>query len=229
MELSGWISKYPDYRLHSDRFNSFNFSNIPDVDKDKFATCGFYQWGHNVVACFHCGVKLTNFEHPLEICTWQVHYTKKPSCRYVYIMTKGATFKTYTRLYPSIYTQPSAFRSIMFRTNRYRDTIRATASINQTPSDENRNNSNNVPTLIKIQSFFLPKLRASAKILSSSYNKSTQTSTNGALECFICYSGDRDVIFFPCRHLATCIKCAFVDDKCPICRIYYTHMEYCFV
>ena len=39
------------------------------------------------------------------------------------------------------------------------------------------------------------------------------------LLCIICIDNDRDAIYMPCRHNATCIKCTKNLKNCPICKV----------
>jgi hypothetical protein len=38
------------------------------------------------------------------------------------------------------------------------------------------------------------------------------------LQCVVCLSEDRSVLFTPCQHLITCVACADTVTSCPVCR-----------
>lgn len=69
------------------------------------------------------------------------------------------------------------------------------------------------------------------KIGSSSTFKIKRSNTNylemlqspknmdGSSNCAICYENDRDVVFIPCKHNVTCIKCCKNVQQCPVCRV----------
>lgn len=47
--------------------------------------------------------------------------------------------------------------------------------------------------------------------------------------CKICYDNTQTCVFLPCHHVVSCVKCARVLDKCPICRGKITeHIELLF-
>lgn len=37
-------------------------------------------------------------------------------------------------------------------------------------------------------------------------------------KCVVCYENNKEFVFIPCGHLATCAKCSFSMKLCPICR-----------
>lgn len=37
-------------------------------------------------------------------------------------------------------------------------------------------------------------------------------------KCVVCYENDKEFVFIPCGHMATCAKCSFSMNVCPICR-----------
>jgi hypothetical protein len=37
-------------------------------------------------------------------------------------------------------------------------------------------------------------------------------------KCLICYTNDKNFVIDPCLHLAVCMDCAGLIEKCPICR-----------
>lgn len=36
--------------------------------------------------------------------------------------------------------------------------------------------------------------------------------------CVVCLSQDKNVLFLPCAHLASCLDCSFNMQSCPLCR-----------
>lgn len=36
--------------------------------------------------------------------------------------------------------------------------------------------------------------------------------------CKICFDNPREILYFPCQHLAVCKSCDYNLDECPICR-----------
>lgn len=36
--------------------------------------------------------------------------------------------------------------------------------------------------------------------------------------CKICFDNPREILYFPCQHLAVCKTCDYNLDECPICR-----------
>lgn len=41
---------------------------------------------------------------------------------------------------------------------------------------------------------------------------------NEGLECLVCYSSERSIVFLPCKHCCTCSKCGLCFDNCVYCR-----------
>ncbi|KAH3759307.1 pyruvate, phosphate dikinase [Pelomyxa schiedti] len=37
-------------------------------------------------------------------------------------------------------------------------------------------------------------------------------------ECVVCLANQREVLFFPCKHIACCLKCSVTLTECPMCR-----------
>lgn len=50
--------------------------------------------------------------------------------------------------------------------------------------------------------------------------QSSSTSGGGEVECALCWSRPRDVLFLPCRHICCCAQCAaqLPQRVCPTCR-----------
>lgn len=44
-------------------------------------------------------------------------------------------------------------------------------------------------------------------------------------KCVVCYENDKEFVFIPCGHLATCAKCSFSMELCPICRTVITRKQ----
>lgn len=52
--------------------------------------------------------------------------------------------------------------------------------------------------------------------------KSKGDETNEALLCKICMDEQMNMVFEPCGHLSTCLKCSRPLYKCPMCRTIIT-------
>lgn len=46
----------------------------------------------------------------------------------------------------------------------------------------------------------------------------THKSIDDARLCKICYDAELGVVFLPCRHMVTCVKCAPAMTTCAVCR-----------
>lgn len=42
--------------------------------------------------------------------------------------------------------------------------------------------------------------------------------TDDSRMCKICYNGELAVVFLPCGHIVTCVKCALEMTTCAVCR-----------
>lgn len=62
---------------------------------------------------------------------------------------------------------------------------------------------------------------------------STTSQEDSDLQCRICLSDNSDSLFYPCKHLCACAKCASEimnrTRKCPICRVDVTYCEKVYV
>lgn len=47
--------------------------------------------------------------------------------------------------------------------------------------------------------------------------KEEASSSDVPFACVICYKDQRNIVFGPCRHVATCAECTSALSKCPIC------------
>lgn len=47
--------------------------------------------------------------------------------------------------------------------------------------------------------------------------------------CVICLANEKQFVFIPCGHMATCGECSFAIDKCPICRAQITKKQRVYV
>jgi len=45
---------------------------------------------------------------------------------------------------------------------------------------------------------------------------------DGDLKCAICNENERDVVFLPCKHNVSCVKCSTNVKQCPVCRFKVT-------
>lgn len=48
-------------------------------------------------------------------------------------------------------------------------------------------------------------------------------------KCVVCYENDKEFVFIPCGHFATCAKCSFSMSLCPICRTAITTKQRVYV
>lgn len=49
------------------------------------------------------------------------------------------------------------------------------------------------------------------------------------LECIVCLSSGRDIVFFPCKHCCTCSTCGLSVDNCVYCRAPITSIMRVFI
>lgn len=49
-------------------------------------------------------------------------------------------------------------------------------------------------------------------------NELEESSGDTTDKCIVCYENNKEYVFIPCGHLATCAKCSFNMKVCPICR-----------
>lgn len=47
--------------------------------------------------------------------------------------------------------------------------------------------------------------------------------------CVICLANEKEFVFIPCGHMATCGECSFTINKCPICRAEITKKQRVYV
>jgi hypothetical protein len=47
-------------------------------------------------------------------------------------------------------------------------------------------------------------------------------SDDGKVACIICFNNTRNIILFPCRHIALCHECTANTHKCAVCNNEYT-------
>lgn len=229
------------------RFKSFRRAHPEIIRKDaeSFADCRFFYVTRDIVACFQCGVILTNFQYPLEVDLWTVHFLKQPSCKYVHLVTKGKVFnRQRTPLYEriQIYTPPSRVLLNQYIRRQVINMLETESS-----NSEGEVNHNNIVERIILptkQNATMERIPSNVRnqifsqILNIFYMKKTSTKNiatqtdeneNDEMLCLICCERKKDVIFIPCHHLVTCTRCCFADDKCPLCRCEYEWLKYCYV
>lgn len=48
-------------------------------------------------------------------------------------------------------------------------------------------------------------------------------------KCCVCYENNVSVVFFPCAHICSCVKCCHQLEKCPLCRKSVDHKKQTFL
>lgn len=63
-----------------------------------------------------------------------------------------------------------------------------------------------------------------AKRSNSNYLEMMQSPKNydESMTCAICFENERDVVFIPCKHNASCLRCSKNIKQCPVCRLKIT-------
>lgn len=75
---------------------------------------------------------------------------------------------------------------------------------------------------VSVWSTIADNLAKNASKIKKEDDKKKEEEFKNRRSCKICLNAEADSIFLPCRHIATCLKCANKLDKCPICRRAHT-------
>ncbi|XP_076877856.1 E3 ubiquitin-protein ligase XIAP [Brachyhypopomus gauderio] len=209
-----------------ERFYSFRNMQHP-VDHEELARAGFYSIGdQDRVSCFRCGGNLKNWQ-PNED-PWEEHAKHYPGCSFL-LSEKGQEFVNNVQL-----------RSPRGRYSNGPSYQERASNVMQSEIAQKAVEMGFEP--IKVERIILEKIRQSREGYSSvddliqDITKSLSDSDSDVHQeqqtedplkkleklqreklCKVCMDRDIAIVFIPCGHLVTCMKCSDSLGKCPIC------------
>ncbi|XP_012350956.1 baculoviral IAP repeat-containing protein 3 [Apis florea] len=181
---------YPEYGSYDARLNTFStWPSFKLQTKEQLADAGFYYTGKDdQTICYYCACGLRDWEP--EDKPWEQHAKWFPKCYYL-LMVKGQDYvnKITGQHIPSPSTQET----------------RCTDS----NSESSYQNNSIEPSISNIES-----------ITENMSNRKVQNnkSADDARICKICYNEELEVVFLPCGHVISCVKCSCDMKSCAICR-----------
>lgn len=188
---------YPEYANQADRLRSF--SNWPsdrmNQTAEQLSDAGFfYTQNSDHVRCFCCGGGLRDWEKTDD--PWEEHASWYSKCEYLELVKgKGFSDIIKAKRLTSINQKRNeqSYDIIEYPIKLNKENKIATSEISKKEEDEDTSETDNVNERCACDSRL----------------------------CKICYSAQYNVAFLPCGHIFSCIKCASLFSKCPMCQKSY--------
>ncbi|XP_058798849.1 baculoviral IAP repeat-containing protein 2-like [Phymastichus coffea] len=219
--------KFPKYATYDARLQSFDDWPISmSQTKEQLAEAGLYYVGRgDMTACYQCGVALKSWEPQDD--PWVQHAKWRPTCSLV--ATKGQEFIDNAVGKDAIPPLEAALENVALVNNV--ETLEPSV-LQIRESVEESNGQTMVGQDVVGISNIPPVPTPRANIAAKTENSLRTTSTNGdrkseepeekllddATICKICYDDVLGVVFVPCGHIVSCLKCAPSLTTCAVCR-----------
>ncbi|XP_015189033.1 PREDICTED: putative inhibitor of apoptosis [Polistes dominula] len=199
---------HPEYISYDARLRTFDTwpKSMPQK-KDQLANAGFFYIGKgDQTLCYHCGEGLEDWEPQDD--PWEQHAKWFSKCYYL-LMVKGQEFVNMIK---------EREETMQMNLPMFVDKIQSSSNgqISNGTKYDNSNNNLEIKDSAKLNS------SASSSEDSSKMLHGTTTKPNKSIDsarlCKICYDSELGVVFLPCRHMVTCVKCAPAMTICAVCR-----------
>ncbi|KAK2582335.1 hypothetical protein KPH14_004672 [Odynerus spinipes] len=205
---------HPDYISYDARLRTFDTwpKSMPQ-SKEQLANAGFFYTGKSdQTLCYHCGEGLKDWEPQDD--PWEEHAKWFPRCYYL-LMVKGQEYVNAIRgedVAPSIDEETMQMNLASFVQSVE---FSSTNKISKNTSLGNSSTSNSRENCVESSSSSAGCSKESTK---DTRGVKAHKPTDDARLCKICYDAELDVVFLPCRHMVTCVKCASAMTTCAVCR-----------
>ncbi|XP_043496224.1 putative inhibitor of apoptosis [Polistes fuscatus] len=197
---------HPEYISYDARLRTFDTwpLSMPQK-KDQLANAGFFYTGKgDQTLCYHCGEGLKDWEPQDE--PWEQHAKWFPKCYYL-LMVKGQEFVNMIKE-----REETMQMSLPIFVDKIQSS--STGQISNGTRYENSNSNFENKDSGKLNSSGSSSEESSKILHGTKANKSIDS----ARLCKICYDSELGVVFLPCRHMVTCVKCAPAMTMCAVCR-----------
>lgn len=208
---------HPDYISYDARLRTFDTwpKSMPQT-KEQLANAGFFYTGKSdQTLCYHCGEGLKDWEPQDD--PWEEHAKWFPRCYYL-LMVKGQEYVNSIRgedIPPSSEEETIQINLASF-VQKVELSSTGNVSKNTNPIRvENGCGSTSQGNGAEGSSSSAGCSKESTKDI---HGVKAHKPTDDARLCKICYDAELDVVFLPCRHMVTCVKCASAMTTCAVCR-----------
>lgn len=189
---------HSDYISYDARLRTFDAwpKSLPQI-KEQLADAGFFYTGKSDrTLCYHCGKGLKDWEPQDD--PWEAHAKWYPNCYYL-LLVKG---QEYVNAIRGEDVAPSSEKEIMqINLASFAQKVK----LSSTNQDKGVKSSSS-------------NAGCSQEDKKNNHGVKSHKPTDDARLCKICYDAELDVVFLPCRHMVTCVKCASSMTTCAVCR-----------
>lgn len=181
---------FPNFATHEARIYSYKtWPTMLKPEPKKLSEAGFFYTGReDQTICFYCGGGLRDWNNSDE--PWVEHVKWFPKCKFV-LLVKGINY------------------------DKHQDCGSTRQSLDADPITDTPQHVNDSTRQSRASS---KSCRVTCPQPQCNVVKSEEVEDYKSGICKICYTDEVGVVFLPCGHLVTCVKCAPSLTVCAICR-----------
>ncbi|XP_047355433.1 baculoviral IAP repeat-containing protein 8-like isoform X1 [Vespa velutina] len=199
---------HPEYISYDARLRTFDTwpKSMPQK-KDQLANAGFFYTGKgDQTLCYHCGEGLKDWEPHDD--PWEQHAKWFSKCYYL-LMVKGQDYVNMIKEQEK--AASSKEETMQMNLPNFIQKIQSSSADLKGTKQENSNNNSEENGTDNLNS-------RSSSSKENFQGAKAHKSIDDARLCKICYDAELGVVFLPCRHMVTCVKCAPAMTTCAVCR-----------